>query len=71
MSGACFIAVVTLIGTFALSSTDKTKILSDPNKDMISHICLLIANVESASACPSRRLFLLCAVLQELSSHGV
>ena len=70
MSGACFIAVVTLIGTFALSSTDKTKI-SDPNKDMISHICLLIANVESASACPSRRVFLLCAVLQELSSHGV
>ena len=35
MSGACFVTAVTPIGTFALSSTDKTKTLSDPNKDTI------------------------------------
>ena len=46
MSGACFVKAVTPIGTFALSSTGKTKTLSDPNKDTISRTCLLIANVK-------------------------
>ena len=57
MNGACFVTAVTPIGTFALSSTDKTKTLSDPNKDTISRISLLIANVKSASACLLRRVF--------------
>ena len=51
MSGACFVTAVTPIGTFALSPTDKTKTLSDTNKDTISRICLLIVNIKSASAC--------------------
>ena len=57
MSGACFVTAVAPVGTFALSSTDKTKTLLDPNKDTISRICLLIANVKSASACLLRRVF--------------
>ena len=51
ISGAGFATAVTPIRTFALSTTDKTKILSDANKDTISNVCLLIANVKSASAC--------------------
>ena len=69
MSGTCFVTAVTPIGTFALSSTDKTKTLSDPNKNTISRICLLIANVKSASACLLRKVF--SVILQELSSRGV
>ena len=33
MSGACSVTAVTPIRTFALSSIDKTKALSDRNKD--------------------------------------
>ena len=44
MSGTCLATAVTAIGTFALSTTEKAKIISDP------HVCLFIANVKSASA---------------------
>ena len=32
MNGACFVTDIIPIGTFALSCTNKTKTLSDPNK---------------------------------------
>ena len=69
---ACFVTAVAPIVTFALSSTDKAKALLDPNEDTISRICFLIAYVILASACLLRaECFLLCVILQELSSHGV
>ena len=57
MIGACFLTAATPIGAFTLPSTDKTKTLSDPNKDTISCICFLTANVKSRSACLLRRVF--------------
>ena len=57
MIKACFVTAVTSVGTFALSSTDKTNKLLDPDKNTISRICLLIAYVKLTSAYLLRRVF--------------
>ena len=57
MTEACFVTAVTPVGTFALSSTDKTNKLLDPNKNTISRICLFITYVKLTSAYLLRRVF--------------